>query len=280
MKNQEIRHSRITQPHNKFVDEPKNFQRRSRHAMVSVITPVFNTNEFIEETLMSVSSQTYNQWEHILIDDRSNDASWSTLKRYAASDPRLKLYRNSNTFGSAATRNIAIENARGRYIAFLDSDDIWHPEKLAFQLEFIRQKKASFSFTAYRKMNCKGRISSSAVNVRPVVTYQNLLHTNDVCCSTAIYDTQKLGKIFAPDNLQARTDYVMWLDILKKTKGFGLNFPLAVYRCRKGSISNNKIRAAYYQFRFYRNFLGLNLSTCFYYFVNYAFFGFKRYLIR
>ncbi|KPQ13227.1 MAG: Glycosyltransferases involved in cell wall biogenesis [Algoriphagus marincola HL-49] len=239
--------------------------------LVSVITPVHNSYELVEETIQSVLNQTFKDWELILIDDKSSDNGLQILKKYEKLDPRIRLLENSKNKGAALTRNRGIEAAKGRFIAFLDSDDLWEPTKLERQLEFMTSNGFPFTFTAYRKFR-----DGEIVGVQDVpekVNHKQLLKTCSIGCLTAIYDTDQLGKVYMPD-ISRRQDFALWLKLLKLVPfAYGLNEPLAKYRLRSDSISGNKWKAAQYQWRVYREFEHLNVFQAAYYFVNYTFFG-------
>lgn len=244
--------------------------------LVSIITPSYNSSKFIEETIKSVLSQNYQDWEMIIVDDCSVDNSYEIAKRFSVVDCRIKVIRLEKNSGVAMARNAGINAANGRYIAFLDSDDLWLPQKLEKQIAFMREKDAVLSYTAYKKMDEAGRIRDGVVQVREKVSYSDLLSTCDIGCLTAIYDSHKIGKLLMP--VVNHEDYALWLKILKK--GFiahGLNEPLAIYRVRKNSVSGNKLKAIKFQWNIYRNIEKLSLIDSMYYFTKYAYFGYKRF---
>jgi len=245
--------------------------------LVSVITPVHNSYELVEETIKSVLNQTFTDWELILIDDKSSDNGLDILAKYVKQDSRIRLLKNSENKGAAITRNRGIEAAKGRFIAFLDSDDIWAPEKLETQLQFMTENNYPFTFTAYRKLKTNKIVGIQEVPEK--VTHRDLLKTCSIGCLTAIYDTLQVGKVYMP-NISRRQDFALWLKLLKMVPyAYGLNIPLATYRIRTDSISGNKLKAAQYQWRVYREFEQLNFVQASYYFIHYAFFGvLKTYL--
>lgn len=243
--------------------------------LVSIITPLYNSQEYIEETIQSILNQNYSNWELIVVDDCSRDESLAIVGEFANKDSRIKIIKLEENSGAAIARNTGIENAKGRYIAFLDSDDLWVPEKLEKQIEFMKGKDISFSFTGYIKIDEDGT-EKGQVTIPDVVTYKELLKSNVIGCLTAIYDVEKLGKIYMP-NIRKRQDHALWLKILKgHTNAYGLNEPLAKYRIREGSISRNKIKAASYQWKLYREVERLSIGKSLYYFINYAYHGFKK----
>ncbi|NNN45451.1 MULTISPECIES: glycosyltransferase family 2 protein [unclassified Vibrio] len=243
--------------------------------MVSIITPSYNCANYIFETISSVLSQTYSEWEMIIVDDCSTDNSVSVIKSHIEKDSRIKLIQLNENSGAAIARNTAIEAAQGRYIAFLDSDDLWEPEKLATQISFMQKNDIAFSFSAYHKVDEQG-VNIGKVDVPEKVTYQKLLKCCVIGCLTAIYDTQKLGKVYMP-LIRKRQDFGLWLRILKKCdSAYGLNIPLAKYRIRKDSISSNKLKAAQYNWKLYREVEKLSLFKSVYYFSHYAINGVLR----
>lgn len=232
--------------------------------LVSVITPVFNSEQYIEACLSSVLHQTYTNWEHILVDDCSEDNSPAIIKRCAAADPRIKYIRLQNNSGAGIARNKGIELAEGHYIAFLDSDDLWYPQKLERQLEFMSENNFAFTFTAYDKINDQGDQTGEIVAVRPRVSYKKALYKNPVGCLTAMYSVAYFGKQYMPE-LRKRQDYALWLSLLKKTDGFGLDEVLSSYRERTGSISSNKFGLIKYEWHIYRKHEGLSVAKSLFY---------------
>lgn len=245
---------------------------------VSIIMPLYNSEIFLPLAIKSVINQTYKNWELLIIDDKSTDNSLQIAKEYTERDCRIKVIELQNNSGPAIARNTGIQVAKGKYIAFLDSDDMWMPEKLELQIKFMNERNASFSYTAYKKIDEDGE-NRGIVSVPESITYNKLLNTNIIGCLTAVYNAEKLGKVYMP-NIIKRQDYALWLKILKNEgQAFGLNVPLAVYRVRKNSVSSNKFRAAVYQWKIYREIEEINLLKSLYHFINYMYYGFKKYKI-
>lgn len=237
--------------------------------LVSVVMPAFNSAPFIEEAIRSVQAQTLADWELIVADDGSSDETASIVRRIRDNDNRVKLLRLGGRQGPARARNAAIEAASGRYIAFLDSDDLWKPEKLERQIAFMRERDVAFSFTAYDRIGEQGEPHGTMRAKRPV-TYRQLLRTCVIGCLTAVYDTEKLGKQFMPD-IPKRQDYALWLQILKLVeRAWPLDESLAIYRVRRGSVSSNKLLAARYNWQLYRDVEKLGAVRSAYYFCQYA----------
>jgi teichuronic acid biosynthesis glycosyltransferase TuaG len=245
--------------------------------LVSIITPVHNAYSHIEETIQSVLKQTFTDWELILIDDYSSDKGIHILNKYEGRDSRIHLFENSHNLGAALSRNKGIEMAKGRFIAFLDSDDLWEPNKLEVQLKFMMENNHAFTFSGYHKFRGEDIVGLHTVPLR--VNHEELLKTCSIGCLTAMYDTKQLGKVYMPI-ISRRQDFALWLKILKEIPyAYGINQPLAKYRLRDDSISGNKFRAAKYQWRVYREFEHLGFFETCYYFSHYAVFGvLKTYL--
>ncbi|ENP8456992.1 glycosyltransferase family 2 protein [Photobacterium damselae] len=244
--------------------------------LVSVITPSYNCANTIEETINSVISQSFNDWEMIIVDDNSSDNSCEIIRAFSEKDSRIKLVERSWNAGPAIARNIAIENAQGRYIAFLDSDDTWHQNKLEKQIAFMQVNEVELSYTAYNRMDSEGNFLGA---YKPItkVTYKDMLKSNRIGCLTAIYDTDKLGKVYMP-NISKRQDLGLWLKILKKVDyAWGMDDVLADYLAvQSNSVSSNKFTAAKYQWRLYREIEKLTFKDSLYYFINYAYLGVKK----
>lgn len=243
--------------------------------LVSVITPLYNCSKYLEQTIQSVLSQTFQNWEMIMVDDCSTDNSVEIAQQYAAQDERIKVIQLEKNSGAAVARNTAIEAAQGRYIAFLDSDDQWLPHKLETQLAFMQKQNVAFSYAAYEKVNEEGAVIGS-VGVPDKVAYKDLLKVCSIGCLTAMYDTQQLDKIYMP-LIRKRQDLGLWLRILKQIPfAYGIQEPLGRYQLRSDSISANKRSAAEYTWRLYREVEQLNLISTLYYFSFYAINGVLR----
>ena len=245
--------------------------------LISIITPLYNSKQYILETIQSVLSQTYANWEMIIIDDASTDGSDEIIKSFSIKDERIKFIKLDLNQGPAFARNKGIKEASGRYIAFLDSDDLWMPEKLEKQIEFMDDHKTPLSFTAYQKIEENGKYRGQ-ININKIqIGYSDLLKTNHIGCLTAIMDTKLLdGKIYMP-LIEKRHDHGLWLSILKQGHmAYGLNEVLAAYRCRKDSISNNKVKTIPYQWKLYRKHENLNLMNSIFYMISYALHGFAK----
>ncbi|TVV42220.1 glycosyltransferase family 2 protein [Thalassolituus sp. C2-1] len=241
----------------------------------SIVTPIYNSSEYLCSAIDSVISQTFTDWELILIDDCSEDNSVELIGSYVSVDSRIRLIRLPENSGAAVARNKGIELASGRYIAFLDSDDLWLPNKLETQLQFMQEKNIAFSYSAYEKIDEQGQ-PLGLIGVPEMVNYNQLLKCCVIGCLTAIYDTHKLGKVYMP-LIRKRQDLGLWLRLLKKVDyAYGIQQPLAHYRVRSGSISSNKSNAAKFTWRLYREVEKVNFIKASYYFTHYAVRGVLR----
>lgn len=247
----------------------------SNDPQVSIVMPAYNAADFIAESINSVVMQTFSSWELIIVDDASADSTVSVVSAVAAHEPRIQLIALSTNSGAAVARNTAINAARGRYICFLDCDDLWFPEKLAVQLQWMSAQRAAFTYTSYERIDPEGRVVG-VVGVPERVTYAELLKTSVVGCSTAMYDTAHFGKVMMPI-IRMRQDFALWLLLLKHVEsGSGIRQVLVQYRLRGESISSNKRKAALYTWRVYRQVEKLSLPRAIWYFSNYAIRGVLR----
>jgi teichuronic acid biosynthesis glycosyltransferase TuaG len=225
--------------------------------LVSIITPLYNAAPFIAQTIASVQDQTYQNWEQIIVDDCSTDSSVDVVKALAGFDNRIKLITLSRNSGAAHTRNVATEAAQGTFIAFLDSDDLWHAEKLEKQIAFMQETGCDVSYTSYVHINENGKPLGKRIAALPELTYKKQHSNNYVGNLTGIYNTTSIGKISAPD-VRKRQDWALWLDAIKKSgkPALGLKEDLAFYRVREGSMSSNKLNLVKYNYQFYKTCLG------------------------
>ena len=247
------------------------------YGLVSIVMPVYNAEPFIKESIESVLTQTYPNFELILSNDCSTDGSEAVIASF--DDPRIVYLKTESNSGAAATRNLAIGAARGKWIAFLDSDDLWAPEKLERHLAFMVERGIAFSFTSYRVVNSEGE---KIVDYEPkgdVYTYKQILKHNVIGCSTVIYNAETLGKVFMPI-AEKREDLACWLEILRGgEKGWCLHELLATYKVHTNSVSSNKLKMIKYQWRVYRKNEKLSFFRSLYYLFNWAVLGFLKYRI-
>lgn len=236
--------------------------------VVSIITPMFNSVQFIEQTIQSVINQSFQDWEMIIVDDCSTDNSVQAVNKFLI-DTRIKLIELTQNSGPAVARNTAIHLAKGKYIAFLDSDDIWLPNKLEKQVAVLRKESTGITFSSYFTINKNG-IRTGLIKIPQFVNYKSLLKKNHIGNLTAIYDTEKFGKLFFL-NIK-HEDYAFWLTLLKKLSNsdvIGITEPLAEYRVHNTSVSSNKFKAALWTWNIYRDIEHLTLFQAIYYFSYY-----------
>lgn len=230
--------------------------------LVSVITPMYNAENWIKETIRSVQAQSYNMWEMIIVDDCSTDRSMEIVKKLQTEDRRIKYYCNKINSGVAITRNNAIKYAKGRYLAFLDSDDVWRSDKLQKQIEKMKKEQKAFCYSACEVIDEHG----NRINVRYVpesVNYQELLKGNIIPCLTVVLDRWIIKNVSMPK--MPHEDYATWLKIFQSgIQACGINEPLASYRVVSSSVSNNKFKAMRWTWYIYRQFLGLDfIKSCY-----------------
>lgn len=237
---------------------------------VSIICPTYNSRRFVVEAVESVFTQSYKSWELLLIDDGSTDDTPSVLEGLSKSDSRIRTFLLRKNQGAAAARNHGITRSAGRYVAFLDSDDLWLPDKLNVQIAFMKREEVPMSFCAYRRIDEMGRVCSDLLPVPTYIDYQKLLLSNVIGCSTAMYDRKQCGMVLFP-NIRKRQDYGLWLRILKHGhRAFGIPEDLVRYRLTRGSLTRNKLNASLYSWKLYRDIEQLGLLRSLYCFGNCA----------
>ena len=225
---------------------------------ISIIVPVYNAENFIATTINSVMAQTYTDWELLLVDDLSGDRSCDIIEGFE--DTRIHLYRQDENKGAYAARNRGLSEAEGRYIAFLDADDLWEPEKLEHELEFMKEKNAGFVFTGYEFADEEGKGNGSVVRVPKTLPYKRALHNTTIFTSTVMIDRNII-----PDDLIRMPhikseDTATWWTILKAGHtAYGLNENLVKYRRFSGTLSSNKFEAIRRIWNLLRKIAGLNV---------------------
>ncbi|WP_242083701.1 glycosyltransferase family 2 protein [Aestuariivivens sediminis] len=232
---------------------------------VSIITPSFNSGKFISKTIESVLEQTFENWEMIIVDDCSNDNSLKIIKEYCKKDARIKLIVLDKNGGSGKARNIAIKKSRGRYLAFLDSDDYWASSKLEKQIVFMQKNNCPFTYSQYYEFNNNTGNIETIVKCPSTVTYKMLLVNGGyIGCLTVIYDTTCFGKRYMPE-IRKRQDWALWVKMLKEIKfAKGIQEPLAYYRTGHTSLSKNKFKLVKYNFTVFYKVLGMSYIECLY----------------
>ena len=244
--------------------------------LVSIITPSYNSAKFIVECVDSVSSQTYQHWEMIIVDDYSEDNSRGIISELADKDKRIKSIFLEKNVGAAETRNVAIRQAKGKYIAFLDSDDLWDSHKLEKQISFMEKKDIAFSFSTYQFMSEDGKKFENVIKAPQKMTYHSYLKNTIIGCLTVIIDREKVGEFEMP-NIRSSHDMALWLLIMKRGfSAYGLDENLAKYRVVSSSNTANKTKAAKEVWNVYRKAEKLNIVYSTICFIGYAFNAIKK----
>ena len=249
---------------------------------VSIITCSYNAEGYIEDTARSIGRQTFTNYEWLVIDDGSTDSSPGIIRELAARDKRIKPYLHRKNRGPVAVRNFGMERARGRFIAIVDSDDLWLPEKLEKQVAFMKENRIPLSYTAYKKIRKCGKLKSGlTVPVPEMVSYRRILKSDSIMASSAMYDTDITGPITQPFGAPVGKDDLFFFLMILRRHGpaRGVRDDLARLRLHGDSITGNKLKAARRQWRFYRRVIGLSPLKAISYFFVYAVKGFIKYLL-
>lgn len=244
--------------------------------LVSIITPMYNSSKFVEDTILSVISQTYQNWELLITDDCSTDNSIEIVNRYIKNDSRIKLFRTDFNMGVAYARNLSISKANGKFIAFLDSDDFWAPTKLEKQLIFMKSNKYAFTMTGYTVVNEASNPLKTIIRVPDYIDYNGYLKNTIIGCLTVIINKEVIGEFQMPI-IKSSQDMALWLKLMKRGyKVYGLNESLAFYRLVSNSNTSVKWKAAKDVWRVYRQFENLSFICSLYNFLNYIYNAFKK----
>lgn len=242
---------------------------------VSIITPAYNAALLIFHAIESVQAQTYTDWEMLIVDDCSKDNTCAIVEGYALADPRIHLIRQFENGGPAKARNTALKAASGRYIAFLDSDDLWLPEKLERQLAFMAEKNAAISYTLYRRFTENKDQPGKVITLPGSFSYRQLLKNTGIACLTVMIDTNITGPLEM--QLVRHEDYALWLELLKRgLVAQGLMEDLARYRIAKTSVSGNKLRSVSWVWRIYRDVEKLSLLYASWCLLNYGWRAYRK----
>ena len=244
--------------------------------LVSIITPVYNAERFLSDTIKSVQNQTYKNWEILLIDDCSKDNSAQIIKEFQKYDNRIKYIKLKKNSGASVSRNEGIRNAKGRFIAFVDSDDIWKSEKLEIQIKYMLKENLGFTFTSYRYMKENGELTNKIAKAPSKINYNGLLKNTIIGCSTVVID-REIVDYFEMPLVRRGQDTATWLQILRKEKyAYGIEQDLVNYRLVGESLSSNKIIALKRTWNTYRNVEKLGLLKSSYVFCFYVFNAIKK----
>lgn len=244
--------------------------------LVSIIMPSYNTGRFIRETIESVLAQSYSTWELIIVDDCSNDNTDDVVNQYLT-DERIRYIKNDTNSGAAMSRNRALREAKGKWIAFLDSDDLWEPDKLQKQISFMRDNDYHFSYTNYIEIDEESNANRKRVTGPKRISKHGMYNYCWMGCLTVMYDADTVGLIQIAD-IKKNNDYAMWLKVCKKANCYLLNETLARYRKRSGSISNHGyMKLIKWHYKLYREAENKNSLSSFVLTVKNLFFGvFKK----
>lgn len=239
--------------------------------LVSIITPVYNSENYIGNTIKSVLEQTYGNWELIIADDCSKDNTGNIVKQI--SDPRIKYFKLEKNSGAAIARNKALEQAKGRFIAFLDADDMWKAEKLEKQLSFMIKNNIGFSFTGYEIL---GESENKVLKIPNTLNYSQFMKNTIIGTLTVMFNRDLVGEVRLV-NVKKDHDSMTWAKLLRNGNiAYGLNESLAYYRKVEGSISNDKIEAVKNHWKNCRQIEKLSVFRCSYYFFFYIFNAIKK----
>ena len=247
-----------------------------KQPLVSVIMPCYNMEKYITATIHSVQRQTYPHWELLIVDDASTDGTVGIVQNLCSQDDKIQFVVKPKHSGIADTRNQCISMAKGRFLAFLDADDVWHPDKLEQQLQFMTERKIGFCYSSYDCVDEEGKPLEKMVKSAGNLDYDAYLHNTIIGCSTVMIDTTIIGNVFVP-NFRTSEDTATWLNILKKGfLAYAIEQPLTSYRIRQHSASSNKLKASSDLWRVYRKNEKLPLFNAVACFSSYAFNAIKK----
>lgn len=226
-------------------------------ALVSIVMPAYNCEKYVVEAINSILAQTYRNWELLVLDDGSKDNTLRIIEEFSQNDSRIKALPNGKNMGVSATRNRGIELASGEWIAFLDSDDMWEPEKLEKQFEIVDKEAAEFLFTGSSYINEEGEPYKGIFEVPEKITYKKLRNLNVISCSSVLV-RKKYFENIKMEKDEMHEDYAVWLRILKfGVTAYGVNEPLLIYRISRNSKSGNKMKTIKMTYKVFR-FVGIN----------------------
>ncbi len=252
LKNKRITKKEYDQKQLQAIDWLNGIYLHKKKGLVSIITPSYNTGKYISKTIESVLSQTYSNWEMIIIDDCSTDDTDKIVNKFS-NDKRIKFIKNKKNCGAAISRNIALKEANGEYIAFLDSDDVWNKDKLEKQIKFMEDNNYYFTYTNYEMIDEKSKSLNKFVTGPKKITKFKMYNFCWPGCLTVMYNQNRVG-VIQIENLPKNNDYAIWLKVIEKNNCYLLNENLAKYRIREGSISrSSKIKLIKYHYSLFRN---------------------------
>lgn len=246
--------------------------------LVSIVMPAYNCGPVLGASVESVRAQTYTHWELLIIDDASTDDTWELMQALAAPDARIRIFQNPGNYGTGKTRNLGVEKAAGDWVAFLDSDDLWRPDKLEKQVRLLREHpEGRLFFTGSGFITADGRPMDYVLQIPKRISFHKLLKQNLISCSSVLAAKESLRKYPMPEQKNIHEDFTVWLRILKEEPcAFGINEPLLLYRKSASSKSGNKGKAALMNWNTYC-FIGLPFFQKVYYMAWYTILGLKKY---
>lgn len=252
--------------------------KKEDNKRVSIITPVYNCEKLISQTIDCVLNQTYEDWELLLVDDCSTDKSAEIIKKYVKKDKRIRYFKLENNSGAAVARNKALNESSGRFIAYLDADDLWKTEKLEKQVKFMLKNKIAFSCTDYEKIDEEGKSLNKIIKIPKRVNYNLFLRNTIIQTVGVMVDTNVTGKeLLVMPNIRRRQDAATWCQLLKNGYDcYEVPENLSYYRVVSNSLSSNKFKAVKMNWYWYRKIEKLPLWKTCYCFVGYAFNAVKR----
>ena len=244
--------------------------------LVSIITPCYNSDLYIEDCVNSVIAQSYDKWEMIIVDDCSSDSSLEKIMLFSDIDSRIRIIKLEENHGAAVARNIALEDANGSFIAFLDPDDFWAPLKLERQINFMKKNNIAFSFTSYTITSQSGDITNNIVRAPKEISYNSYLKNTIIGCLTVIINRKITGSFKFP-KIKSSHDMALWLEIMRRGyNAYGLHTSYAFYRIVATSNTANKLHAATDVWRVYRDIENLSLLYSLFCFANYVINALKK----
>lgn len=246
--------------------------------MTSIIMPAYNAERYIEESIKSILSQTYTDWELIIIDDCSHDQTPHICKSYTKHSEKIHYYRNPFNKGVAESRNRGVSLAQGEWIAYIDSDDCWQPQKLELQLRIAAEKQACFIFTGSAYINENSLPLEYCLPVPLEISYKELLKQNVISCSSVLIHKELMLRYPMENGSKMHEDFAIWLKVLKNegVRAYGIDQPLLIYRLSPASKSGNKIKAGIMTYRVYRH-IGIPIIPACYYWICYFFRSLNKY---
>lgn len=247
--------------------------------LVSIIVPVYNVERFILETIDSVANQTYPHWELLLVEDGSSDGTVAAIEEYVRQkkEKRIRLISQPSNMGAARARNRGLQEAKGRYIAYLDADDLWAPRKLELQLGFMETRRAAFAFTGYEFGDEKAKGTGKIVRVPKTLCYRQALSNTTIFTTTVMFDTAKIPRELLEMPIMKSEDTALWWKVLRNGyTAYGLDENLAMYRRAGKTLSSNKLEAIRRIWKLYRDAEGLDVVRSAWHFCFWAVRAVKR----